>query len=309
MLDKLNNDLETRKSSSWLLDYKEDVYSQAGEDGVIKKILETIPGIDNWCVEFGAWDGIFLSNTANLIKNYGYSAVLIEGSSSKFKELKKNYSSNPNVFPINAFVGYSAENNLDDLLENTPIGKNYDLLSIDVDGNDYHIWKAIKLYNPKVVVVEFNQSIPTEVRFVQEANPSVSQGASLLSLVELGKQKGYELISVLHCNAIFVKEEYFSLFGINDNLPSALRTSLEDVTYLFSGYDGKIMLSGSKKLPWHGVEIVESNIQILPFMLHKFPENYSKHEKYLWRGYLFLQKLIKNPKVTLKNLFFRFFGH
>ncbi len=60
--------------SEWLLEFKDNNYSQTGEDGVIKKILEILPENDNWCVEFGAWDGIFLSNVKNLIEHASYSA-------------------------------------------------------------------------------------------------------------------------------------------------------------------------------------------------------------------------------------------
>ena len=68
----------------WLLDYKVDVFSQSGEDGIIQKILEIIPDKNNWSAEFRAWDGVYLSNVVDLIKNTGYSAVLIEGSSRNF---------------------------------------------------------------------------------------------------------------------------------------------------------------------------------------------------------------------------------
>ncbi len=51
------------KSSTWLIEHKHNVYSQAGEDGIIEKTLEVISENDKWCVEFGVWDGLFLTNT------------------------------------------------------------------------------------------------------------------------------------------------------------------------------------------------------------------------------------------------------
>jgi len=196
-----------KKKSEWLLEFKDNVHSQAGEDGIIEKILEVIPENDKWCVEFGAWDGIYLSNVRNLIEQAGYSAVLIEGSKIKYDELRKNYSKHKNITCINTFVGFSDAENLDEILKDTPIPEKFDLLSVDVDGNDYHIWKAVSKYNPKLVVIEFNPTIPTEIKFVQEPATSVNQGASLLALVELGKEKGYELVSVLPFNAFFVRSE------------------------------------------------------------------------------------------------------
>ena len=52
----------------WLLDYASNSYSQAGEDGVIAKILAMLPENDHWCVEFGASDGLVLSNVRRLIE-------------------------------------------------------------------------------------------------------------------------------------------------------------------------------------------------------------------------------------------------
>lgn len=261
---------------SWLTDYQHSVYSQSGEDGIIEKILEIIPGKNGWCVEFGALDGRSMSNTRNLIENKDYSAILIEGSKASYKELCKEFSNNPKVKTLNKFVGFGRNDNLDKLLLETSVPIDFDFLSIDIDGNDYHVWKAIKAYRPKVVCVEFNPTIPTEINFVQPADPKVSQGASLLALVELGKSKAYEIVSVLGVNAFFVRSEYFPLFKIIDNRPEVLRTNLESITHIFFGYDGTVFLRGSQKLPWHcNLQIKEADLQRLPKFLRKYPGNYN----------------------------------
>jgi hypothetical protein len=73
------------RDPAWLLDFARNDFSQAGEDGVLEKILELLPETqDRWCDEFGAWDGEYLSNTASLIKNKGFSAVMIEANRSRF---------------------------------------------------------------------------------------------------------------------------------------------------------------------------------------------------------------------------------
>ena len=286
------------KSPTWLLNHKSSIYSQTGEDGIIEKILDILPKNDKWCVEFGAGDGIFLSNTRNLIENKGYSAILIEGSKTRFKDLQRNYLENQKVTTINRFVGFDEEDNLDQIIIDTPIPTDFDFVSIDIDGNDYHVWKAMSRYKPKVICIEFNPTIPTEIKFVQPPDHSVNQGASLSSLVELGREKGYELVSVLPFNAFFVRSEYYPLFKIEDNSPEVLRTNLDAVTYLFIGYDGKVFLRGYKKLPWHGVELKESRIQPLPSFLRKYPDNYSKVEKI---AYL----LSSNPRDFIRKVFHR----
>ncbi len=283
-----------KKSPVWLLDFKFNIYSQKGEDGIIEEILKNLPKNNRWCVEFGAWDGIFLSNTRKLIESKDYSAILIEASKTKFRDLQRNYSHDPKVIAINSFVGWRDEDNLDQILKDTPIPVDFDFLSIDIDGNDYHVWEAMSKYKPKVICIEFNPTIPTEIRFVQPSDPSVNQGASLLSLVELGKKKNYELVSVLPHNAFFVRSEYYPLFQIEDNSPEILRVYLDAITYLFIGFDGKVFLRGSKKLPWHrGIELKDSQIQAIPTFLRRYSGNYNKAEKIMFAIFL----LFSNPSV------------
>jgi hypothetical protein len=278
------------RSPTWLFAHKRDVYSQRGEDGIIEKLLELIPDKDKWCIEFGAWDGLFLSNTRYLIESKGYSAVLIEANKKKFADLRRNYSHRNNVISINRFVGFGEHDNLDQILSTTNVPYGFDFLSIDIDGNDYHAWKAVSRYRPKVIVIEFNPTIPTHIRFVQPADQSINQGASLLSLVELGKEKGYELVSVLPFNAFFVKREYYPLFQIESNSPEVLRTSLDDITYLFSGYDGQVFLHGSCSLPWHGIDLKESKVQHLPRFLRRPPDNYTTLHKIVFKLFLLITR-------------------
>ncbi len=285
------------KNPYWLLEYKKNVFSQTGEDGIIEKIFEIIPDKDFWCVEFGAWDGIMNSNSRNLIINFGYSAVLIEGGKKKFDELKKNYSNNPKVIPLNKFVGFSNNDNLDRILETTSIPKNFDFLCIDIDGNDYHVWKALNNYKPKVVCIEFNPTIPSEIEYVQEADFKINRGASLLSINNLAKSKGYELISVIDFNAFFVDEKYFELFDIEDNSPQTLRRNLSFITYFFTGYDGTIFLKGSQRFFNHGgIKINLKRFQYLPRFLRKYSGNYSLIEKFLFAVWI----LYKDPKTFVQ---------
>ncbi|HZY78231.1 MAG TPA: FkbM family methyltransferase [Cyclobacteriaceae bacterium] len=285
-----------KKSPTWLLDFKSDVYSQTGEDGIIEKILEILPARDKWCVEFGAWDGKYLSNTRNLIDHKQYSAVLIEGSTAKFPELKSNFASNPNVYPINQFVGFDSKSNLDTILKDIPIPKDFDLLSIDIDGNDYHVWKAMSVYQPKLVVIEFNPTMSNELAFVQKADGNVNQGCSLAALVPLAKEKGYELVSVLPWNAFFIRKELFPLFEISDNRPETLRTDNSLVTHMFVGFDGYVSLQGSKRMPWHDMTMDEKNFQPVPGFLRKHPPLYNKFQKLMFLSFYHPRKLVKEVK-------------
>jgi hypothetical protein len=286
------------RASTWLLEHKRDVYSQTGEDGIIEKILETIGDNNKWCVEFGAWDGMYLTNTRYLIESKGYSAVFIEADPSKFIELERNYSHLDNVIPINEFVGFGDKDSLDHILSRTPVPHDFDLLSIDIDGNDYHAWNAMLKYRPKVIVVEFNPTIPTSIEFVQPADPSLNQGTSLLSFVALGKEKGYELVCSLAWNAFFVRKEYYPLFEIESNSPEILRTNLDYLSYIFVGFDGQVFLRGRCTLPWHGMSLKESQVQHLPKFLRKFKSNYSPLQRMAFR----LFRIAKNPQRLLQSI-------
>jgi hypothetical protein len=268
---------------------RKNVYSQLGEDGIIEAILSRLPSTDGWCVEFGAWDGIYLSNTRNLIENKNYRAVLIEADKFSFKHLTENLKDKPGVVAINAFVGFSGANTLDALLAKTECTRNFDLLSIDVDGNDIHIWRATKLYRPKVVCIEYNPTIPTEVDFEQPANAKVKWGCSLAALVRLGKEKGYELVCANELNAFFVLSEIFAGLGVADNAPAALRPYDAPRTFVFGGYDGTVLLSGDLVFKWHGGDFSVKDIQPLPRILRKYPLDYTRWQRIGFRLYMGLR--------------------
>lgn len=258
--------------NNWIEDHDQQIHSQRGEDGRIQKILEIIGTTDKFCVEFGAWDGLHNSNVLNLIKSHNYKAVLIEGSKAKFDELCTNMK-NENIIPMHALVGFNSEDGLDALLEGKGAPIDFDLLSIDIDGNDYHAWKAVKKYQPKVVIIEFNPTIPNEVSFIQDPVPHLNHGASILSLVELGKEKGYELVSANLNNAFFVDKKYFAKFNISNNSVAELRTDKSRVTYIFSGYDGRIFIRGWQTLDLHGIPYNENRMQLLPRLLQGWDDS------------------------------------
>jgi hypothetical protein len=276
--------------SKWLLGFAGNVTSQKGEDGVIAKILELIGVRDGWCVEFGAWDGKHLSNTYNLIANKGFAAVLIEGGAKRFPALVETFRNNPKVIAINAFVGFSAHDGLDAILAKTAISIDFDLLSIDIDGNDYHVWKAVTRYRPKLVVIEYNPTIPSVVEFVQRADLTVNHGSSIRSLVLLAKEKGYELVAATEYNCFFVKAEYFPLFGIENNAVEAIRPNESLVSYIFNGFDGTVFVRGRGMLEWHGIPYRESRMQVVSRLFRRFPDTYGPVMKVVAKHYRSLKK-------------------
>ncbi|WP_295447169.1 hypothetical protein, partial [uncultured Thiodictyon sp.] len=119
-----------------LLEFAGNVTSQDGEDGIIQKIFETLPPTNRFCVEFGAWDGKYLSNCCNLISNFNWGGCFIEANPNRFEELRNNHGSNDKVICINRFIELDGQNSLDNILSSAGIPKDFDFLSIDVDGTD-----------------------------------------------------------------------------------------------------------------------------------------------------------------------------
>jgi hypothetical protein len=273
-----------------LLDHARDVHSQFGEDGILEKILTTLGARDRWCVEFGAWDGVHLSNTRHLIDSQGYRAVLIEGDAARHADLARRAARDPGTTAIHAFVGWDGPNRLDTLLARTALPRDFDLLSIDIDGNDYHVWAALADYTPKLVCIEFNFTIPVGIDFAQAADPAVQQGASLAALVRLGRAKGYELVAATYTNGLFVRRADLPAFGLADNSEAALREDLSGITQVFCGYDGSIHFRGHGKLPWHGLSY-RGRLRLVPRLFRRYPPApgplraglYSLYRKILFR--------------------------
>lgn len=259
-------------AGSPLLRQARNVTSQYGEDGVIAAVFERIGIRSRWCVEFGAWDGRHLSNTYDLLAHQQWSGVPIEGDPVRFLDLLKTYGDNRAVYPLNAYVANDGEKVLDRLLASTPIPKDFDLLSIDIDGNDWHVWRSLRVYRPRVVVIEFNPTIPNDVVFVQAAEPSLNHGCSLRALVELGREKGYRLAAVTSSNGIFVTEQDFAVLGVDDSDLDTLYTPATDGR-VFHGYDGTVFTVGMGSFLWHpdGRTVAPEDAQVLPPEERVFP--------------------------------------
>lgn len=179
-------------------------YSQNGESKILLNIFKKI-GVDKgFAVEFGAGDGYWLSNIRMLL-DLGWSGLQMEGIS------------NPNGVVKKEFI---TKDNINDLLKKYNVPENFDLISIDIDGNDYWVWKELK-YKPTVVIIEYNPNFSYEESLALEYDENhvwdktYAYSASLLALKKLGEEKGYYLyIESKFENLIFIDNKY------NDLLPT-----------------------------------------------------------------------------------------
>jgi len=141
--------------------YRNDVFSQNGEDGIISELLRRLELNGNLeIVEFGACDGIYLSNTFNLIKKKLIKkAVYIEADKIFYEKLKKVSEQYSCIVPINKIVekNKGSANSLENILNTTEIKKEIDLLSIDIDSYDLDVFLSLEKYNPKILIIEVNR--------------------------------------------------------------------------------------------------------------------------------------------------------
>lgn len=235
------------------------IYSQTDEDGFLLYIYSLIGATNKKVIEIGSGDGIEC-NSANLIINHGWNGLFIDGDKISINTAKKIYGflkttkNNPPKL-VNTWITTDSINQL--IKDNNFDGK-IDLLSIDIDGNDYWIWKAIKCINPRVIMIEYNSywmekesvTIPYDPQFQAKIiNGAYYCGASLLAFVSLGKELGYRLVgsNTKQFNAFFVRKD----LGL-DTLPEV------SVESCLSSYKNSQALNqynfpAIKNLPWQKV--------------------------------------------------------
>jgi len=195
-------------------EYKWDIYSQNGEDGVLHEILKRLEIKGGTVCEFGAWDGKLYSNTFLLVRQ-GFKAVYIEGDPERYQDLLKTAQEYPTIIPVNAMVCHNKDDSsLDTILAGCGmnLSEDLDVLSIDIDSYDYQVWKSLTLFTPKIVIIEINSEIhPCNVKHIHE--PGKYQGTSFLPMFLLGLQKGYTF--ALHTgNMIFIRNDLWEKVGI-----------------------------------------------------------------------------------------------
>jgi hypothetical protein len=197
-------------------------YSQFEEDGILLYLFSLVAPINRTCVEICAGNGRECMTT-NLIINHGWWGHLFDGneenvaSGRRFFRKCRETAFSPPTFS----QGWVTAENVNELISTAGASGAVDLLSLDIDGMDYWVWKAITVIEPQVVVCETHNLIPPDRALTVPYNPKFVfesedyRGASLAAMCKLGKEKGYRLIGTHRYgfNAFFMKngvgERYF----------------------------------------------------------------------------------------------------
>jgi len=247
--------------------FEKNIHSQFGEDGVIEELFKRIGVRWSTCIEFGAWDGLHLSNTLHLWRSLGWKALLIEGDPAKYQELLKSTAGHPKACPLNRMVTPSGAGQLENLIEESGFPKDIDLLSIDIDGDDVYIVESLASIRPRVIIVEYNPTIPPHLNVRQK--PGEYFGASALAVHEAAHSKGYRLAHATQVNLFYVWESEFEKLGfpepdLADILPQ------DHFTYLITAYDGTTFLSNVPAY-FPATKAEERAIEIGPYRISRIP--------------------------------------
>jgi hypothetical protein len=205
-----------------LIDTGFRVFSQNEEDGKLLFIFSIIGMYNKQFVEIGANDGIN-SNCANLFFNFGWYGLFIDCDKWSVERGRRFYNKYPNPLQYKPkFICKKVTlENVNQIIGESGINGEIGLLSIDIDGNDYWVWDALSIIEPKVVIIETHNEfglndivVPYESKSEHSRKHPVYHGASPVAMVKLAKKKGYRLVGAnqLGFNFIFIKN------GIVDSL-------------------------------------------------------------------------------------------
>ena len=237
--------------------------SQFGEDGILEYLTARVPEKDQWFVEFGVQDYVESNTRLLLLRDY-WKGLILDGSESQIGSIRNR----PDFWRVNlrAECHFLTKENIVPIIDRNGFGGRPGLLSVDIDGNDYWVWEALRELKPWVVVCEYNStfgpsadvSVPYRADFQRElGHPSGRYfGASLTALVRLGESMGLHFVGVNGAghNAFFVDPE------IQGELPTlSAQEGFRPTTFRETrNLDGELTLSdawpedpGYRRLPLH----------------------------------------------------------
>jgi hypothetical protein len=196
-----------------LLRYGFKIYAQNDEDGIIQEIFRRIGATKRTFVEFGVEAGTECNTVKLLVE--GWSGLWIEAGAAYVATIRERFATFLAQKRLTVLESLVTAENINDLLRQGGMSGEIDLLAIDIDYNDYWVWKAIDAVAPRVIAIEYNATLRPPLSLTVPYDPHGAwdgtnfYGASLEALVRLGAEKGYRLVgcSIAGVNAFFVRTE------------------------------------------------------------------------------------------------------
>ncbi|MCR5209087.1 MAG: hypothetical protein K6C99_02630 [Lachnospiraceae bacterium] len=196
-----------------LENYGYKVYSQNDEDGIIEEIFNRIGTKNKRFIEFGVQDGLESNTHYLLFKDW--SGLWIECDSEAFEKINRKFVNVIREGNLKVLCEFITKDNINELFKKAGFTGEIDLLSIDIDGNDYYVFENISVVNPRVIIAEYNGKFPPNYEWKQPYfdkhlwDGTDKHGASLAALNHLANEKGYKLVctNLNGCNAFFVRND------------------------------------------------------------------------------------------------------
>ncbi len=193
--------------------YEFKVSSQSGEDGIIAEIFRRIGTTNRSFIEFGASSGV--ENNTSLLLRLGWNGLWIDADTEAITKARQKFDTLISEGRLTILESFITAENIEDLFRQGKVPEEPDLLSIDIDRNDYHVWEQITHYQPRVVIVEYEASFGPTISWVVPYDPKAfgwtefGNGASLKALTDLGARKGYSLVgcNIGGVNAFFIRND------------------------------------------------------------------------------------------------------
>lgn len=212
ILAELNRDRRHTRIS----DYEFKVFSQWGEDGIIQHLIAHLDIPNRTFIEFGIED-FSESNCRFLMMKDHWHGYVIDGSESNISRLRSSYYYWR--YPLTTQAAFVTRENIDALLQKSGFGPQPGILSVDLDGIDWHVLEALRHWRPSILVVEYNDvlgfdrsvSVPYDPAFVRAKAhfSNLYWGASLPAFSHLANEMGMALVGIngAGSNAFFVRRE------------------------------------------------------------------------------------------------------
>ena len=195
-------------------------FSQTDEDGILLWLFTALDIAQGTAVELCCGDGIEC-NVANLVVNHGWRALMVDGDERNVADARLFHETNRDSgrWPPTVAHAWVTAEGVNDLCRANGFHGEVELLSLDLDGVDWWVWRALTDVRPKVVVAEYQAHLGPDAALTVPYDPAfkatwrdracVHGGASLAALVKLGREKGYRLIghNALCFNAFFLRED------------------------------------------------------------------------------------------------------
>lgn len=195
-------------------DFAKSNFSQFGQDGVIEKIIELCHVKSRFFVEFGSSGNDRGGGNTPSLRWMGWHGLLMD---------KVRRGESERQYEIH--TEHITAGRIESLLEKYNVPEKFGFLSIDIDGQDYWVWKAIQRWRADIVCIESNHyldrgacvSVPLDDDFAMRG--SYYFGASQSAILALGRSKGYSLVAVCVTDMIFVSDDLLrglNVYGLND---------------------------------------------------------------------------------------------